>query len=318
MAIFGFHCSHEQHSPKKLLEYAQLAEECGFTHAMCSDHFHPWTEVRGQSGYAWSWLGAGLQATELSFGTVCAPGQRYHPAIVAQGIATLGEMYGDRFWVALGSGEALNESITGELWPSKDVRNQRLRDSLHIIRRLLDGETVTFDGSIRVQEAKLFTRPRSQPLIMGAALTPETAAWMAPLFDGLITAGSDHNGVKEVLKAFRDNGGQEKPAYLQTALSYASTKEEALQTAYRFWRQAALELSHVSSLPTPKSFDLATANIKPEMLEGKLKISDNLSKLLDGIREDAELGFDRVYLHYIGEDTPHFIRKAAVHLSGRI
>ena len=111
--MIGFHCSHEQHSPSALLRYATLAAQAGFAHAMCSDHFAPWSARQGHSGNAWSWLGAALQATPMTFGTVCAPGQRYHPAIVAQAAATLAEMYPDRLWLALGSGEALNEAIVG-------------------------------------------------------------------------------------------------------------------------------------------------------------------------------------------------------------
>jgi coenzyme F420-dependent glucose-6-phosphate dehydrogenase len=123
---FGFHCSHEQHAPSALLRHARLAATAGFGAAMCSDHFHPWSERQGQSGFAWSWLGAALASTPLSFGTVCAPGQRYHPAVVAQAAATLAEMFPRRFWLAVGSGEALNESITGEPYPPKPQRNERL------------------------------------------------------------------------------------------------------------------------------------------------------------------------------------------------
>ena len=81
---------------------------------MSSDHFSPWSERQGQSGFAWSFLGAALQATSLPFGVVNAPGQRYHPAIIAQAMATLCEMFPGRLWVALGTGEASNEHITGE------------------------------------------------------------------------------------------------------------------------------------------------------------------------------------------------------------
>lgn len=111
MAKFGYHVSHEQFKPSTLLQYVQLAEQAGFTHALSSDHFYPWSELQGQSGFAWSWLGAALQATNLTFGVVNAPGQRYHPAIIAQAAATLAEMFPNRFWVALGSGQALNEHM---------------------------------------------------------------------------------------------------------------------------------------------------------------------------------------------------------------
>src|SRR5687768_7492796 len=117
MVRIGIHASHELASPRRLLELVKRSHSAGFEHASSSDHFHPWSEDQAHAGFAWSWLGAAMEATPMTFGVVCAPGQRYHPAIVAQACATLAEMYPGRFWVALGSGEALNEHITGEKWP---------------------------------------------------------------------------------------------------------------------------------------------------------------------------------------------------------
>ena len=126
---------------------------------MCSDHIAPWSERQGHSAFAWSWLGAALQATNLSFGVVNAPGQRYHPAIIAQAIATLSAMYEGRFWVALGSGETSNEHVTGGAWPRKELRNQRLRECVDVIRALLAGEEVSHDGLVTVDRARVWTLP---------------------------------------------------------------------------------------------------------------------------------------------------------------
>src|SRR5436190_22142862 len=145
MALIGYHCSHEQFPPSELLSLVSLARSAGFRAAMCSDHFNPWSE-RGQSGFAWSWLGAALQASPLPFGVVNAPGQRYHPAIVAQAAATLASMYPGRFWVALGTGQNLNEHITGAPWPSKPERRQRLLEAVGVIRAVWAGETVDREG----------------------------------------------------------------------------------------------------------------------------------------------------------------------------
>src|SRR3954466_16012942 len=150
MTDYGIHASHEQIPPAELLAAVVAAERAGFDAAMCSDHFSPWSARQGQSGFAWSWLGAALQATDLSFGIVNAPGQRYHPAIIAQAIGTLGAMYPGRFWAALGTGEASNEHITGARWPRKDLRNARLRECVDIIRALLAGEEVTHPGLVTV------------------------------------------------------------------------------------------------------------------------------------------------------------------------
>src|SRR5688500_13493919 len=155
MTVVGVHASHEQIHPTALLEAVQAAEAAGFTAAMCSDHFSPWSERQGHSGFAWSWLGAALQATSLPFGVVNAPGQRYHPAIIAQASATLAAMYPGRFWVALGTGEASNEHITGEGWPRKEVRNARLRECVDVIRALHAGEEVSHDGLVTVDRARL-------------------------------------------------------------------------------------------------------------------------------------------------------------------
>ena len=154
---------------------------------MCSDHFAPWSERQGHSAFAWSWLGAALQATDLSFGAVNAPGQRYHPAIIAQAIATLSAMYEGRFWVALGSGESANEHITGAAWPRKELRNQRLRECVEVIRALLAGEEVNHDGLVTVDRARVWTLPETQPLLLAAAVSAETAGWAAEWADGLAT-----------------------------------------------------------------------------------------------------------------------------------
>jgi G6PDH family F420-dependent oxidoreductase len=176
MATIGFHASHEQFSPGYLLTCVKRAEEVGFRAASCSDHFHPWSKRQGASGFAWSWLGSALEATKLTFGVVNAPGQRYHPAIVAQATATLCEMYPNRFWLAVGSGENLNEHVTGERWPAKATRHRRLRESVEVMKRLWTAELVDHQGEVTVSDAKLYTLPPKPSLVLGAALTPETRA----------------------------------------------------------------------------------------------------------------------------------------------
>jgi coenzyme F420-dependent glucose-6-phosphate dehydrogenase len=142
----AYHASHEQFRPDHLLTLVKMAEAAGFQACISSDHFHPWSDIQGQSGFAWSWLGAALEATSIPFGIVNAPGQRYHPAVIAQASATLSLMYPDRFWLAIGSGELLNEKITGESWPDKPTRNKRLEECADIIRALWRGSRTGFNS----------------------------------------------------------------------------------------------------------------------------------------------------------------------------
>ena len=200
MTVIGFHCSHEQIDPAQLLRDVQRAEHAGFTAAMSSDHFSPWSERQGESGFAWSFLGAALATTRLPFGVVNAPGQRYHPAIVAQAIATLAQMFPGRIWAALGSGEASNERITGDEWPRKEVRDQRLVECVEVIRRLLRGEEVNHAGLTQVNRARLWTLPEAVPDLVGPAVTPETAARHAAWADGLVTVNQSRETLQEVLR----------------------------------------------------------------------------------------------------------------------
>ena len=159
MATIGFHASHEQISPGRLLQDVQCAEQAGFEAAMCSDHIEPWSARQGHSGFAWSWLGAALATTSLRFGVVTAPGQRYHPAIIAHASATLADMFPGRFWLAPGSGENMNEHITGDAWPAKETRQLRLEECVDVIRRIHNGEEVTHHGLVTVEQARLWDVP---------------------------------------------------------------------------------------------------------------------------------------------------------------
>ena len=207
MTIVGWHASHEQISPSGLLRAVQRAEAAGFDAAMSSDHFAPWGERQGESGFAWSWLGAAMATTTLPFGVVNAPGQRYHPAIVAQAAATLSEMFPGRFWMALGSGEAANEHITGGRWPAKEIRDRRLLECVAVIRALLAGDEVSHDGLVRVDRARLYSRPVEPPPLFGAAVTPATAGVVGSWADGLITINQPHDVLRRLLDAFDGAGG---------------------------------------------------------------------------------------------------------------
>jgi probable non-F420 flavinoid oxidoreductase len=301
--LIGYHASHEQLPPSALLRCVVAAEAAGFQAAMCSDHFAPWSSRQGHSGFAWSWLGAALQATGLSFGVVNAPGQRYHPAIVAQAAATLSELFGDRFWLALGSGEASNEHITGDRWPAKAERRARLGEAAAVIRALLAGETVSHDGLVRVDRAKLWTLPARPPMLVGAAVSPDTAAWVGGWADGLVTINQDLDTLAAVIDAFRGNGGGGKPLFLQVHLSWAADEEEALAVAHDQWRTNVFDTSVAMELELPEQFEAAARFVTPEDVRSAVLVSADLGRHTAWLAEYAELGFDRIYLHEVGQAT---------------
>jgi coenzyme F420-dependent glucose-6-phosphate dehydrogenase len=313
--VIGFHCSHEQHPPSALLDHARRAADAGFTAAMCSDHFRPWSERQGHSGFAWSWLGAALAHTSLSFGTVCAPGQRYHPAIIAQAAGTLAEMFPQRMWLAIGSGEALNERVTGDVWPDKPVRHARLHESAAIMRALWAGKTVSLRGITTTSDARLYSRPADPPLLLGAALTAETARWVGSWADGLVTVAGPPAHMRAVVDAFREGGGANKPLFLQVTLSFARTDEECVAAAFEQWRQCALTPAQLADLPSPAEFDRACANVPIGDVLSHVRASADIQQHIAWLREDAALGFDRIYLHNVSRAHQlHFIEACGTHL----
>jgi coenzyme F420-dependent glucose-6-phosphate dehydrogenase len=305
--MIGYQASHEQFRPSELLKLVGLAEQAGFTSINSSDHFHPWSTRQGQSGFAFAWLGASMQASSLPHGSVCAPGQRYHPAIVAQAIATLAEMFPERFWISLGSGEALNERITGEKWPTKPERNARLLECVEIMRRLFKGETVSHHGRVTVEDAKLYTLPNKIPPLYGAAVTKETAEWMGSWADGLITVHQPHEQLKEVVNAFRNNGGAGKPVYLKVQLSYSRTDDRAMEGALDQWRSNIFGSTVLGDMWQVEQFDAMGEFVQAKEMQDMVRISSDVQKHIDWIKQDMELEFDRIILHNVNREQELFI-----------
>ncbi|MGW4155020.1 TIGR03885 family FMN-dependent LLM class oxidoreductase [Micromonospora chersina] len=306
MTVFGFHASHEQIHPAELLAAVTHAERAGFDAAMSSDHFSPWSARQGHSGFAWSWLGAALQATNLPFGVVNAPGQRYHPAIIAQAIGTLAAMYPGRFWAALGTGEASNEHITGTGWPRKDIRAARLRECVDVIRALLAGEEVSHDGLVTVDRAKLWTRPEQPPALIGAAVSVETARWCAEWADGLITVNAPVEHLRRMIDAYRDAGGR-GPLHLQVHVSWAPEQAEAEAVAYDQWRSNVFAPPVCWDLELADHFDVVSEQVPMERVTSVVNVSADLGRHVGWLEEYVGLGFDQIALHHVGQEQRAFI-----------
>jgi probable non-F420 flavinoid oxidoreductase len=307
MPTVAFHASHEQSSPSALLEAAITAEAAGFQGVTASDHLAPWSERQGHSGHAWSWLGAAMQATTVPFGVVTAPGQRYHPAITAQAIATLAELFPGRFWPVLGSGEALNEHVTGDRWPDKDMRDRRLLECVEVIRALLRGEEVTHHGLVTVDRARVWSLPEIPPPIFGAAVSEETARTVGGWADGLMTINRPIDELRGVLDAFHDGGGEAKRTCVQVHVSWAPTDDEALAIAHDQWRTNVFGSELAWNLELPRQFDAAATTVRADDVRQVVLVSSDLERHVAWLQEIAELGVDEISVHQVGQEQAPFI-----------
>jgi G6PDH family F420-dependent oxidoreductase len=222
-------------------------------------------------------------------------------------------MFPGRFWAALGSGEAMNEHITGDRWPRKDVRDARLRECVAIIRALLAGEEVTHDGLVTVDRARIWTLPAQPPALIAPAVTVATARAGADWADGMVTINQPHDRLREMIAAYRDAGGRGK-LVLQLHLSYDPDPEKALAIAFEEWHSNVFPPPLCWDLDTPQAFDLASAHVTPSDVAEVVRVSADLGRHAAWIDEYVELGFDEVYLHHVGQEQRAFIDAFGEHV----
>jgi probable non-F420 flavinoid oxidoreductase len=313
MCLISYHASQEQFGPVDLLRFISLAEKAGFSGIHSSDHFHPWSERQGQSSFTFSWISAAMQICSLPFSMVCAPGQRLHPAIVAQAIATIASMYPGRLIIELGSGEALNECITGDGWPAKNLRNQRLLECYHIISQLLNGYKVNFSGLVRVNNAKLYTLPSIIPPLYCAAISENTSDWAGSWAEGLLTtADHDIELTKSKIELFRNRAKEDLPIHLQFSFCYGRTKKEAEEQAYDQWRSNMIGLDKLESLNDTEQFDKLSATITMEEVCDNILIITDMDELKHHINEIKKLNPASIHLHNISRNQEDYLEDASI------
>jgi G6PDH family F420-dependent oxidoreductase len=305
MTSFGYTLSGEEHSPSDLVENAQRAEDAGFDFVSMSDHFHPWTTAQGHSGFVWSVLGAiAATTTRIRAGVgVSCPTTRVHPAIVAQASATTSLLFGDRFFLGVGTGEALNEHILGDRWPTPAVRREKLVEAVGIIRRLWSGETVDHRGQyFEVENARLFDAPTTPPPIIVSGFGDDAVEMAARIGDGLWSHGTD----PEPIRAYEQHGGT-GPRYAQLDVCWAEREDTARGTVHHVWPTEALPGQLAQDLPTWTHFEEAAKLVTQEEATKSIPCGPAVGPFVESVHQYVDAGFDHLYFHQIGPDQRGFL-----------
>jgi G6PDH family F420-dependent oxidoreductase len=307
MLELGYSLSSEEHPPSDLVRFAQRAELAGFSFALISDHFHPWTSKQGHSPFVWSVIGAIAATTrQLRLGTgVTCPMMRIHPAIIAHAAATAAAMMPGRFFLGVGTGENLNEHVVGHKWPPSAVRREMMEEAVTVIRTLWKGGNKSHRGRyFTLENACLFTLPKEPPPIYIAAGGHKMAERAARIGDGLITAGDEAS----VIKQFNAAGGRRKPKYSQLTVCWARTEKEAIRIARELWPISVLPWPLLSELALPQYFEEAATLASEEAIAEAVVCGPDPEKHIKQIRDAAKTGADHIYVHQIGKDQEGFFR----------
>lgn len=306
MTSFGYTMMCEQSRPDRLVRDVRAAEEAGFDFSVTSDHYQPWLEEQGHSGYAWAILGAAAQATEriplMTY--VTCPTLRYHPAVVAQKAATLQILSGGRFRLGLGAGENLNEHVVGQRWPMVQERHERLEEALAVIRMLFDGGSVSFQGKhFEVPSARLWDLPDTRVPIGLAVSGPSSCELAGQQADLMI--GTEPK--PELGQLFDAAGGAGKPRVGQVALCYDTDRDAAVERAHRQFRWFGMGWKVNADLPNPDAFDAASAFVTPEQVAEQISCGPDLEEHMEKITAFVDAGYTEVALVQIGEEQQPFL-----------
>jgi coenzyme F420-dependent glucose-6-phosphate dehydrogenase len=316
----GYKASAEQFGPVELLDFARHAERIGLEIVAVSDHFQPWRHHGGHGPNALAWLGAATVATERAvLGTsVLTPTLRYHPSVVAQAFGTLGRLAPGRVFLGVGTGEAMNETpATGQEFPGRKERRQRLAEAISLIRALWTEERVDFDGQwYRTEKATIYDRPDEPLPIYVAASGPLAAKLAGRVGDGFIcTSGKDPELYEKLLASVAEGAEQagRDPAQIRRMIEvkvcYDRDRAYAVQ-ACNWWAALALTPEQKEGVDDPLEMErLADENI--ERAPTRFIVSDEPEEIAAGIRHYADLGFEELVLHAPGQDQRRFLDEFA-------
>jgi len=298
---YGYFLSSEEHDPSELVRLARMAADAGFEALWISDHFHPWLDEQGQSGFVWSVIGAISAATSLPVTTaVTCPTIRIHPAIIAQAAATSALLTGDKFVLGVGSGEALNEHILGRRWPSAAERLEMLEEAVAVMRDLWTGKLVSHHGPhYTVETARLYSVPQTPPPIYMSGFGAKAIQLAARVADGYISVMPNADFVRR----YREAGGQ-GPAQGGMKVCWGSDAGQARKTAHRLWRTDELPGETLQLLQVPRHFEEITQLISEEDIS--VPCGPDVDVHINAIRAYPDAGYDEVYISQIGPEQEGF------------
>ena len=318
MLKLGYKASAEQFAPRQLLDFAVHAEAVGFDSIMVSDHFQPWRHTGGHGPFSLAWLGAlGERTRRAIIGTsVVTPTFRYHPAIVAQAIGTLGSLYPGRVVLGVGTGEALNEvPATGMPWPPFKERLARLREAIELMRRLAREERVTFEGQYyRTERATIYDRPETPVPIYVAASGPTAAKLAGRLGDGFIcTSGKAPELYTETLLPAVSQGLEQAgrapdsiERMIEMKVSFDPDQERARQDT-RHWAALALSAEEKTGVEDPVEMEKLADALPVERAASRWIVSGDPDEHVARLTETIDLGFTHLVFHAPGPDQRRFL-----------
>lgn len=164
---FGLDVAQQRMDWDEVVRRARLAEELGFDGVWGFDHFQPmYGEGPGNCFEGMTTLAALAGVTErVRLGLLVTGATYRHPSVLAAEAVTVDHASSGRLEVALGSAWFEPEHVAlGIEFPPVAERADRLDDTVAIVKALMTGERVSFDGRhFHLADAQLRPPPVQRP-----------------------------------------------------------------------------------------------------------------------------------------------------------
>jgi coenzyme F420-dependent glucose-6-phosphate dehydrogenase len=305
--------AHERFQPDELLAQAVAAEQAGFDGVCCSDHLEPWWDPDAPTpaacGNAWVWLGAvGRTTNRVALGTaVTGAVHRYNPVVLAQQVATLERLYPGRAFLGVGTSEAMNEIPAGLDWPSPAEQLRRTEEALTIVTKLLDGETVDFDGEFfSAKRARLYVKTERRPPVYVSAFYEHAGELAGRLADGVWTLG-DPRRAGPVIAAYRrgceEAGREPGEIIVQTLASWAEDDDAALAGA-REWKGTLVDGNYTEPIADPAAVGRTGEDVSDAKFKAMAIVAADPNTHVKRIRMLERLGATTVCVMNISGSDP--------------
>jgi coenzyme F420-dependent glucose-6-phosphate dehydrogenase len=192
-------------------------------------------------------------------------------------------------------------------WPPVSEQLARTEEALTIIKRLLDGETVTFDGAyFRAERARLYVEHERRPAIYMSAFGPKAAEIAGRLADGIWTL-ADPQKAPSVIAAYRraaEQAGREPGEIILQGMAAWAADDDAALAGAREWKGTLVDANYTDPVADPAQIGASGEQVSDVKFKAMGLIGSDPDAHVRKIKAMRQLGATAIVVMNISGSDP--------------